>query len=269
MSFKDIPNQERVKRILAGATGNDRVPNAYLFAGPKGSSKLKTALALAGALNCEKGGVDSCGSCSTCEKIKGGIHPDVINFVPKGASIKIDEVRELRSFVRYGPSSGKWLVAIVHDADKFTIEAANSFLKVLEEPPPHVLFILISAKEKAILSTIVSRCQKIVFTEVEGQKNTDIGEGEILSLCKEFDSIKGKSIVDLLRMSFELQEKKDRVQDLLDQVLYKYAEDFRSGRSVKEAIKIILDTQSKIRDNANLRLALDLMCLKLKEAFNG
>ena len=269
MSFKDIPYQERAKRVLQGAIKNNRVPNAYLFVGPKGTGKLKTALAFAMALNCEKENIDSCGRCSPCEKIKAGVHPDVINLVPKGTSIKIDEMRELKSLVRYGPSQGKWLVVIINDADKFTIEAANSFLKVLEEPPLRVLFILISAKEEAMPSTIVSRCQRIYFTEVERSGNKDIDPEEILWLYKEFDSIKDKSILDLLMFSSELNGKKERLEDFLDQVLDKYSEQLRSGKSMKEAIKIILDTQKKIRDRANLRLTLDLMCLKLKEVLNG
>lgn len=269
MSFRDIPYQERAKRILQGAIKNNRVPNAYLFVGPRNTGKSKVAQTLAMALNCEQGKVDSCDRCSPCRKIKEGIHPDVITLIPKGMNIKIGEIRELRTLVRYGPSLGRWLVAIIHEAEKFTIEAANSFLKVLEEPPPHVLFILISSRENAIPLTVVSRCQRVVFTERERYEKKEIDPEEISWLYREFDSIKDKNIVELLGFSSKLADRRDALEDLLDIVLFKYWDGLRDERGSKDAIKIILDTQKRVRNRANLRLSLDLMCLKLKGVFSG
>lgn len=269
MSFKDIPYQERAKRILQGAIKNNRIPNAYLFVGPGNTGKSKVAQTLAMALNCEQGRADSCGRCSPCRKIKDGIYPDVIALIPKGMNIKIGEIRELRTLVRYGPSLGRWLVAIIHEAEKFTIEAANSFLKVLEEPPPSVLFILISSRENAIPLTVVSRCQRIIFTEREKYEKKEIDSDEISWLYREFDSIKDKNIIELLGFSSELADRRDALEDLLDIVLFKYWDRLKDERESRDAIKIILDTQKRVRDRANLRLSLDLMCLKLKEVFSG
>jgi len=232
--FKDIPGQERVKRILEGAIRNNRIPHAYLFTGPELAPKEAVARTLAKVLDV----------------------PYVLNLKPEGTTIKIEQIRELRQLIRYGPSEGRWLVAIIQEAEAMTQEAANSFLKALEEPPPRILFILITSAEDALPLTIISRCQKIIFAEVE----TEVKPEEWIN--QEFKNLKSKDLVDLLKLSEMLSQHKAEIEDLLYGLVCKYRSEFNL-----KAVKALMETIKSIKKRANLRLSLDLMCLKLKEVY--
>ena len=268
MSFKNIPDQNRVKKILQGAMQNKRVANAYLFVCQDGALAHCFALAFAKTLNCERDGTDSCGECLPCRKISKGIHPDVILISPDGERIKIDQIRELRKFVRYGPSEGKWKVVIVAGADKMKVEAANSFLKALEEPPPQVTFILLASHKEGIPKTLISRCQKITFGEAEtplqpGNESDDIFLGMV-------DSISKRKIVEILDQSYRLSQNGDDIENVLNRLLLMQREKAvkASSNEHSDRIKIVLNALKSLKKNANKRLALDNMLLKLKEIKN-
>ncbi|MBI5078811.1 AAA family ATPase, partial [Candidatus Saganbacteria bacterium] len=134
-----------VHRVLEGIVRNKRVASAYLFAGPPGSGKLEAALDFSNRLGCKK--------------------VDCIRVAPEGASLKIEQVWELKQVTRYGPSDGEHLLVVVEEADAMTGEAAAAFLKTLEEPAPGVVFILLVERDDRLPATIASRCQKIIFEE--------------------------------------------------------------------------------------------------------
>ena len=157
--------KDRVGTIMSGITRTGRVANAYLFVGGEMDRKLKTALDFAGELNCASDTIRPCGECLSCRKLAGSVHPDILTINKDEASFKIDQIRELKELTRFGPSESMYKVIIINDAESMTDQAANSFLKLLEEPPAGVVFILISDREEGIKETIVSRCQKIVFEE--------------------------------------------------------------------------------------------------------
>ncbi len=163
MSFKEIHGQERQIKIIKKSIENDRIPHAYLFLGEDGIGKRLTALTMAKALNCSSMVDDSCDMCRVCRKIDNGNHPDVTVLKPEGAHIKIDQIRELQRSLQYKPYEGKKRVCIIPDAEKLTIEAKNALLKTLEEPPPDTMLILISTSSHLLLSTIISRCQRLKF----------------------------------------------------------------------------------------------------------
>ena len=264
MSFKIIPDQSRVKKILQGAAQNSRVANAYLFICQDVALARSAALAFAKTLNCEKGGTDSCGECLACRKITKEIHPDVIQVSPQGERIKIDQIREIRKFTRFGPSEGKWKVVIVEESDKMKVEAANSFLKALEEPPPKVLFILLASHKEGIPKTLISRCQKITFGESETPLQAGEGSDEIfLGIV---DSISNRKIVEVLQQSYKLSQEGEDIENILNRLLWiqrkKALKDSDNGYS--DRIKIVLNTLKSLKKNANKRLALDNMLLKLK-----
>ena len=176
MAFKDIQGQDTAIQMLKNAIENNHVSHAYLFQGPEGVGKKATALAFAQTLNClnlqinEKlslsasvAHIDGCDSCLSCRKAENGNHPDIHIIEPEKYSIKIDQIRRLRSSVFYKCYEGRYQVIIIDGAHYMTIEAGNSLLKVLEEPPKNTIFILISSEPGKLPDTIISRCQQIQF----------------------------------------------------------------------------------------------------------
>lgn len=174
MGFKDIKGQETAVQMLKNSITNNHVSHAYLFQGPEGIGKKTTALAFAQTLNClgyqidgmTQGSApaeDACGSCLSCIKSTNGNHPDVHLIEPEKYSIKIDQIRNLRNKVFYKCYEGKYQVIILDEAQYLTIEASNSLLKVLEEPPERTVFILVASEPGKLPDTIISRCQQIQF----------------------------------------------------------------------------------------------------------
>lgn len=163
MSFNDIVGQDTAKQILQNGLRRDRVSHAYVFTGPAGSGQMKTALEFAAALFCTEQKDDACGTCLECRKLLHGNHPDLHLLAPDGASIKIDQIRELQRFFSYRSESRNPKVMIIDQANTMTTQAANSLLKFLEEPPIPVVVILIPDNGQAMLPTIQSRAQRVPF----------------------------------------------------------------------------------------------------------
>ncbi|MFZ5944519.1 MAG: DNA polymerase III subunit delta' [Bacillota bacterium] len=165
MSFAFIKGQDTAVQMLKNSIQSRHISHAYIFSGPEGVGKRTTALAFAQGINCLQPSLnlDERCSCLSCRKSMGGNHPDIEIIRPEGLSIKIDQVRTLRNKVFYKCYESKFKVIIIDDAHLFTIEAANSLLKVLEEPPEKTIFILITAESQQLPDTIVSRCQQIQF----------------------------------------------------------------------------------------------------------
>jgi DNA polymerase-3 subunit delta' len=161
--FKDIKGQSQAIKILQKEIATVSISGAYLFTGPTGVGKTLTALTFAKALNCKRKGIDSCDECSSCQKIEHHNHPDVRIIAPENNSIKIEQIRNLKRESSYKLYEGKRKVWIIEEADKFGLAAANSILKILEEPPPQAAIILISQTKEGLLPTILSRCEVIRF----------------------------------------------------------------------------------------------------------
>ncbi|MBU0672264.1 MAG: AAA family ATPase [Candidatus Margulisbacteria bacterium] len=225
-----------MKKILNGIAKCDRVVGAYLFVGPPGVGKKQAAQDFVASLKCQK--------------------QDVFNVAPTGKSLKIDEIRELQKWVRFGPSISPYLVVIVEQADTLTDQAAAAFLKTLEEPAAGVVFVLLAEREDKLPATILSRCQKIVFAELAIPWQADPGLDTFYSGLRD---IKGKGVEAALSFAIRLGTEKDRIEDLL----YELASFVRYDLLDAKAARIILDTVRYIKRRANLKLALDVMCLKL------
>lgn len=192
MSFSEILGQKRAKDFLKRVLAKDKIPHAYLFTGIPGIGKTSTAMALAMALNCrDQIDGEACGKCPSCRKIIGGNSPDFLTIKPEqkkgksedsgnstkkptrsGQNILIEQVRELNRNLSFAPL-GNYRVCVIHKAETMTTEAANSFLKTLEEPPPQNILILNAVEPIDLLPTIVSRCQRVPFQPLPVQDIKD------------------------------------------------------------------------------------------------
>lgn len=165
--------------MLSRSLQTGRLAHSYLFLGPEGSGRRETASYFAKSILCISTTAERpCGVCTQCKKFESGNHPDVLTVEPDGNAIKIAQVRELQhAFSRKGLEADR-KVYIVRQADKMTVEAANSLLKFLEEPTSPVTAILLAESKTKLLPTVISRCQIIPFSrrspqEVEMQLNAE------------------------------------------------------------------------------------------------
>lgn len=173
MPFRDLINQRHAQALLHAALQSGHISHAYLFVGPSGVGRLATARAFAQALLCAVGGTDACGRCLACRKVVAGTHPDLRILAPgrtetgvERRAVGIEQIRALKRDAAYPPYEARWKVFIVEDAEAMRAEAANSLLKVLEEPPPGVVIILLAESTASLLPTLVSRAQIISFSFV-------------------------------------------------------------------------------------------------------
>lgn len=162
-----VTGQDAATTLLRNATSRDEVAHAWLFVGPPGVGQPEAVRALAADLNCpEVGpGEPACGRCSTCDRVRRGEHPAALDLEPEGAWHVVDQVREqwiptaTRTLVE-----GRRRVLRVAAADRMNESAQNAFLKILEEPPAAVVWVLDVQDEENLLDTIVSRCRRVVFS---------------------------------------------------------------------------------------------------------
>ncbi|MFN2587530.1 MAG: DNA polymerase III subunit gamma/tau [Actinomycetota bacterium] len=180
-TFDDILGQEHVSTTLANAILEDRVAHAYLFTGPRGTGKTSTARILAKALNCEKGPTPSpCGKCEACRSISDGSSLDVIEMDAASHS-KVDETREILAGVPLATAGGRRKVYVIDEVHMLSAGSFNALLKTLEEPPPHVVFILATTEAHKVLQTIVSRTQRFDFRRI----TPEVLEGLVARVARE------------------------------------------------------------------------------------
>ena len=164
--FTSLVGQEHISTTLRRAISQDRVANAYLFCGPRGTGKTSTARVMAKAVNClDPQDGDPCDQCRICVSANEGRAPDIIEL-DAASNRGIDEIRNIRERANYAPVEGKRKSYILDEAHMLTDQASNAFLKTLEEPPRNVIFFLCTTEAESILPTIMSRCQRYDFRRI-------------------------------------------------------------------------------------------------------
>src|SRR6201986_91034 len=151
---------------LHSGSGHGTMTHAWLITGPPGSGRSVAALCFAAALQCTSPGVPGCGECRACTTTMAGTHADVRRVIPEGLSIGVGEMRAIVQIASRRPSTGRWQIVLIEDADRLTAGAANALLKVVEEPPPRTVFLLCapSVDPEDIAITLRSRCRHIALT---------------------------------------------------------------------------------------------------------
>jgi DNA polymerase III subunit gamma/tau len=166
-TFAEVVGQQYVTQTLKTALKQDRLAHALLFSGPRGTGKTSTARILARALNCESPGEDGepCGTCSSCVQIASGVSLDVVE-IDAASHGSVDDARELRERVAYSSVEGRWKVYILDECHMLSTAANNALLKVLEEPPQHVVFVFATTEPQKVLQTVLDRCQRYEFRSI-------------------------------------------------------------------------------------------------------
>jgi len=262
--------QKRADRILSGIAVTGRAANAYLFVGPPLSGKTTAARKFFTELN---GGA--------------GVQTvDYYELAAEKSTISIEQIRELKSYVQYGPREQKYLMVVVQKAEKLSAEAANAFLKLLEEPPAGVIFILETVSKEALPMTIISRCQTVYFEQLPADAlRTFLADSadaeEIMALSaglphfaallreslpqfKEFvefcRTIKTKNFAQIT----QYVETVGKDKELLQNFLLLTAQYFRNLQNTAGA-ELALKYVKILRKNVNLKLTLETMFLQMRD----
>ena len=228
MPFKDVIGHRRLVALLSRAIAQESLPPSLLFAGHHGVGKRRVAVALAETVNCLQPVTtpdlprDSCGECASCRRIVRGVHPDVILVEPGDlGEIKIDQIRDVILRAGYRPFEGRRRVVVIDEADAMRTETQNALLKILEEPPPASVFVLISSMPDALLPTVVSRSHRLRFGELSPaevaealMRDHDYEETQARAAALDADGSIGRA---LSSASADMIEARETARHLLEQ----------------------------------------------------
>jgi len=228
--FEDVVGQEHITQTLKNSIKSGKIAHAFIFSGPRGIGKTSTARILAKSLNCPNSkDYNPCNQCEVCESITNGSNIDVIE-IDGASNRRIDEIRTLRESVQYAPSTVKYKVYIIDEVHMLTTESFNALLKVLEEPPSHVIFIFATTDIHKVPPTILSRCQRYEFRRL----TTDEIKNHLIKIA-EYEGIEYDE--DALRFIARRADGAMRdAQSLFDQIVV-----YSNGKVVLSEVKDILN----------------------------
>jgi DNA polymerase III subunit gamma/tau len=227
--FEEVVGQKPIVQTLQNAIQMDRIGHAYLFSGPRGVGKTTTARILAKGLNCEQGPtITPCNACPSCLEIASGKSIDVFE-IDAASNTGVDNIRELRESAKYAAARSRYKIFIIDEVHMLSTSAFNALLKILEEPPPHVVFIMATTERHKLPATILSRCQQFVFRTISPL--------EIQAHLREIANREGVKIDDrALAYIVKASEGSMRdAQSLLDQII-----SFSGQQVVDEDVRDVL-----------------------------
>jgi DNA polymerase-3 subunit gamma/tau len=230
-SFEELVGQDHVRRALTNALDSGRVHHAFLFTGTRGVGKTTIARIFAKALNCERG-VSSrpCGECGACVDIDSGRFVDLLE-VDAASRTKVDDTRELLDNVQYAPARGRYKVYLIDEVHMLSAHSFNALLKTLEEPPPHVKFLLATTDPQKLPVTVLSRCLQFHLRRLPPQQICERLEQIATAEGVEFESTALRAVARGAEGSM-----RDALS-LLDQVLA-----FGGGRVIESEVRSLLGT---------------------------
>ena len=227
--FEDVVGQKPIVQTLQNAIQMDRIGHAYLFSGPRGVGKTTTARILAKGLNCEKGPtITPCNVCASCQEIASGKSIDVFE-IDAASNTGVDNIRELRENAKYAAARARYKIFIIDEVHMLSTSAFNALLKILEEPPPHVVFIMATTERHKVPATILSRCQQFIFRTISPM--------EIQSHLRQIADREGVKIDDRA-LSYIVKASEGSMRDaqsLLDQII-----SFSGQQVVDEDVRDVL-----------------------------
>ncbi|PRO64202.1 DNA polymerase III subunit gamma/tau [Alkalicoccus urumqiensis] len=275
-TLKDIAGQDHITKTLKNALVQQKLSHAYLFTGPRGTGKTSAAKILAKAVNCRHAPAEEpCNECDICRGISDGSIVDVME-IDAASNNGVDEIRDIRDKVRFAPNTAAYKVYIIDEVHMLTTGAFNALLKTLEEPPPHVMFILATTEPHKIPLTIISRCQRFDFKRITSHAmlarmqeivaaDEIAVEEDALSLVARVSQGGMRDALSLLDQAVSFAEGTITKEDILaiigsvsQEHLYELVEAVHSG-SVGEALKMI-DEMMQTGKDAN-RLMEDVIFL--------
>ncbi len=233
-NFTELVGQEHVSQALINGLEQDRIHHAFLFTGTRGVGKTTVARILAKSLNCETGVTGNpCGECSACTQINEGRFVDLVE-VDAASRTGVDDTRELLENVQYAPTSGRYKIYLIDEVHMFSNSSFNALLKTLEEPPPHVKFLLATTEPKKLPVTVLSRClqfnlKRLSLTQIKDHLIKLLGFQNA-----EFDN----TAIDLIARAAD-GSMRDGLS-LLDQSLA-----FGAGKVLEQDVKLMLGTMDQ------------------------
>lgn len=249
LRFDEVIGQEHVTQTLKNAVRMNRIHHAYLFSGPRGVGKTTTARILARVVNCQNPiDAEPCNKCESCISILEGRSLDVIE-IDGASNNSVDDVRTLRENAKYPPISGKYKIYIIDEVHMLSTSAFNALLKILEEPPSHLIFVFATTEPHKVLPTILSRCQRFEFHRMEintiieqiskiaRSEGITIDDMSLYTLAKKADGSMrdAQSIFDQFVASAGKTIQYEKVKELLhiidNEYYFKVSDAFQTGNS--------------------------------------
>jgi DNA polymerase-3 subunit delta' len=324
MPFADIVGHERIVEVFRRSFRSGKTAHSYIFEGVPGCGRRKTALALIQALFCAHVPDDSCGVCPACRKVTGGNHGDIhiVEPLPDKRDISIDQLREIQRELALRPYEAPRKACIMEPAERMSVNAANSLLKTLEEPPGNAIIILLTENADMLLPTIRSRCQLIHFSPLSPENvrlllersgvapglaellaplsegsmqraveldNSSLAErrealvvhvcaldlGRIATVFDTAEELSGSRDETLESLDLLLSVTRDAVYlkagctEIVNSTIRPVLEGFSAHLTLERALQMlgdIMETRRAVQRNANNKLALECLFMKMAEA---
>ncbi len=291
--FEKILGNDHIKQQLKNSIENNQVSHSYLFIGIEGIGKKLIATEFARSILCLNKG-EYCNKCKSCIEFESNNNPDFLYIEPDGNSLKIEQIREMQKKIQEKPIISDKKVYIIDNADKMTIEAQNSLLKTLEEPPEFAVIILIGSNENAFLTTIKSRCMILHFNPINNveMRNylSNIGIQNITdNMLELFQGSMGKALtlkdkqedyakienliknmpkndlIDVTKNAEMLYQTKEEIFEILDYINIILLRLSKTDSRYTNCIQIVENTKKRITQNANYDMSIDNMLFNVWE----